>query len=157
MHLDSPESESLLRFGPQDDSLVTDKKTEVPVKTLVMILLISFSTQAADLNQIFDSSTPTSPAAALALTSWLKANCKDLNWALSVKEISSRYENCGDGLEKVHLNVELSHQPGEMIFWIKNRDEKSEIEWIYEEWPSWHVCSNTEAYLREDKTCKATP
>lgn len=123
---------------------------------LLMASVFGISAKAADLSKIFPSHSQTSQLAAQAVTSWLKTNCKDLTWALDVSEKVDKHEICGAGIEKVHLNVELSHLVSEVTFWVKVDENKNhaKIEWINEDWPSWRICSYSEAYFREDKTCR---
>lgn len=120
----------------------------------MVLALINANAFAADLSQIFSAETKASLEAQEYITKWLKNNCRDLNWALSVKEIPQRREECSGTIEKVHLNVELSHLNSELIFWISKGSEKTTLEWIYEEFPSWRLCSYSEAYFREDKSCQ---
>lgn len=125
------------------------------MKAFLLVTLFSVVASAADLNNIFPSDTKTSPAAADAVTRWLTEHCRDLNWALNVQEISNRYEQCTEGLEKVHIDVELSHLRGEFIFWVNSNADLSTVEWVYEEWPAWRICSYNESLAREDKSCPA--
>lgn len=119
----------------------------------IFTLVFSFGAFSADLDAIFPTDTKVSEQTALTLSRWLKNNCKDLHWALRVEEIPSKYEDCGSGVKKVHLEIELSHLKEDMIFWIKEDSLRSSIQWIYEEFPAWKVCQGVEAYERRDLSC----
>lgn len=112
---------------------------------------------AADLSKIFTENSQTSTEAATAIQGWLTEKCKDLKWALRVDEVPTGHEQCGNSIEKVQVEVELSHLTSQFIFWVKHTPQGSSVDWVNEEWPSWHVCSYSSAYSREDKTCTYMP
>lgn len=128
------------------------------MKALCLALLLPFaSAQAADLSQIFPAGSPTSAPAAGAVSDWLRKNCKDLSWALSVKEIENAHQSCSPSVEQVHVSVEMSHLRSEFTFWVKTDEKGTRVDWINEEWPSWHVCSYGEGYFRDDRSCSENP